>query len=125
MLGTKVSSFFSWWEEYEKSLIAIIILTLLITIMVCYSTYLDRIKYDILIEEHRYEYEEGMLQLTGYATNYYYTIINSEKLEKYIATYCDVWSVHNENGKIDTVNIKKESINKIELADAINKIWQN
>ena len=113
-------------------IISIIVLTLLITIIIYtnirYSIYLDCIKYDILIEEHRYEYEgidDSMIPLGGYSTNYYYTVINSDKLEKYTVRYSDIWTVHNEKGDIDTIIIKKESIDKFELEYTIKKYGKN
>jgi len=109
-------------------LTSIIVLVLLITIIVYINTnnsaYLDNIKYDVLIAEHRYEYEDvddSMIPEGGYSTNYYYIVINSDKLEKYTVRYSDIWDVHNERGDIDTISIKKETINKIELESAIKK----
>ena len=62
-----------------------------------------------------------MIPEGGYSTNYYYIVINSDKLEKYTVRYSDIWDVHNERGDIDTISIKKETINKIELESAIKK----
>ena len=109
-------------------LTSIIVLVLLIIIIAYINTnnsvYLDNIKYDVLIAEHRYEYEDvddSMIPEGGYSTNYYYIVINSDKLEKYTVRYSDIWDVHNERGDIDTISIKKETINKIELESAIKK----
>ena len=109
-------------------LTSIIVLVLLIVIIAYIntnnSTYLDNIKYDVLIAEHRYEYEDVddiMIPEGGYSSNYYYIVINSDKLEKYTVIYSDILDVHNERGEIDTISIKKETINKIELQSAIKK----
>lgn len=85
---------------------------------------IDDFKYDILVLEHRYEYEDvdpHLIPETGYSSSYYYTVINSEKLEKYIIIYTDVWNAHNERGEKDTVSIKKELIDKTELENAIKQ----
>lgn len=106
------------------TIILIILISVVAHYKLNYSNTLKNFKYDILIEEHRYEYE-GVepkdIPETGYATNYYYTVINSKKLEKYTVTYMDVWEVHNKKGDIDKVNIKIKSINKTELEQILNQ----
>lgn len=97
---------------------------LIIALIMFYNSSFNNITYDIIVEEHRYEYEgvnTADIPVTGYATNYYYVVVNSEKLEKYTITYVDVWEIHNKKGDIDTVRIKKESINDDDLKNLMKK----
>lgn len=89
---------------------------------------LNSLKYDILVERHRYQYEgvdPVMVPEGGYSTNYYYTFINSGKNEKYTITYTDVWEVHNERGDVDSIEIVTEKIGDDELQDYIDKYGKN
>ncbi len=91
---------------------------------------LSLIKYDVLIEKHRYEYEginnQAMIPAGGYSTNYFYTVINTEKKEKYTVTYQDIYDIHNKKGNIDTlkINIIKmtdKEIEKVKKTYKLNK----
>ena len=88
----------------------------------------DALKYDIIIEKHRYEYEgwnPAEIPETGYSTNYYYSVINSEKHEKYTIVYQDVWSIHNERGDYDTISVTTETVNDEDLDKYIEKYGKN
>ena len=91
---------------------------------------LSLIKYDVLIEKHRYEYEginnQAMIPAGGYSTNYFYTVINTEKKEKYTVTYQDIYDIQNKKGNIDTlkINIIKmtdKEIEKVKKTYKLNK----
>lgn len=88
----------------------------------------DKLQYDIIIEKHRYEYEgwnPAEIPETGYSTNYYYSVINSERHEKYTIVYQDVWSVHNERGDYDTISISTETVSDEDLDKYIEKYGKN
>ena len=115
-------------KNVKKIIIIAIILLVVIGIILAY---------DILVESNRREYEdtystnvqnseyEGMDPIYapagGYSTNYYYTLINSNKKEKYTIVYEDVWDVHNEKGDKDKVTITINKIDDNELQENINK----
>ena len=85
---------------------------------------IDSLEYDILVEEHLYEYEgvdPELVPAGGYSTNYNYTFINTAKKEKYLITYQDVWDVHNERGDKDIIIIKIEKIDGDEIKSAIKE----
>ena len=91
---------------------------------------LSLIKYDVLIEKHRYEYEginnQAMIPAGGYSTNYFYTVINTEKKEKYTVTYQDIYDIQNKKGNIDTLKIniikmKDKEIEKVKKTYKLNK----
>ena len=88
----------------------------------------DKLQYDIIIEKHRYEYEgwnPAEIPETGYSTNYYYSVINSERHEKYTIVYQDVWSVHNERGDYDTISVSTETVSDEDLDKYIEKYGKN
>lgn len=85
-------------------------------------------EYDVLIEEHRYQYEgvpDELVPVGGYSTTYYYTVINSEEKEKYVVAYQDVWGIHNERGDLDTVTVSVEELTDSEIENAINQYGKN
>ena len=77
------------------------------------------LKYNVVVEEHRFEYEgvEGEIPATGYSSNYFYTLVNTKKKEKYEITYQDVWDVHNEKGDKDKLSYKITKLSNIEVRD--------
>lgn len=76
-----------------------------------------KLKYDILIKEHYNNVaESGDNFETGAFLVTSYTVLNSEKREKYTLTYHDVLY----NG-VDYIRIKIEKISEEELQDAIKK----
>lgn len=85
-------------------------------------------EYDVLIEEHRHQYEgvpDVLVPAGGYSTTYYYTVINSEEKEKYVVAYQDVWDIHNERGDLDTVTVNVEELTDSEIENAINQYGKN
>ena len=86
----------------------------------------NTLEYDIIVEKHRYQYEGWEFPPSGgYSTSYFYTVINSEKKEKYILTYQDIWDIHNQRGDVDIVTIEIESISDSELNEAINNFGKS
>ncbi len=82
----------------------------------------ESLKYDIIVEKHRYQYEgvdPTQIPLGGYSDTYYYTLVNSELHEKYPITYEDVWDVHNERGDYDTISVETTKVSDEELNSLI------
>ena len=86
----------------------------------------NTLEYDIIVEKHRYQYEGWEFPPSGgYSTNYFYTVINSEKKEKYTLTYQNIWDIHNQRGDVDIVTIEIESISDSELNESINNFGKS
>lgn len=85
---------------------------------------LGKLEYDIIVEKESTR-TEGLntseISVGGYSNHYYYTLINSEKMEKYTISYEDIWQVHNDSGEKDNITINIEKINKDELQEYIDK----
>ena len=82
----------------------------------------ESLKYDIVIEKHRYQYEgvdPTQIPIGGYSNTYYYTVVNSELHEKYTIAYEDVWDVHNARGDYDTITIETTKVGDDELNSLI------
>ena len=82
----------------------------------------ESLKYDIIVEKHRYQYEgvdPSQIPIGGYSDIYYYTLVNSELHEKYTITYEDIWDVHNERGDYDTITVDTTKISDDELNSLI------
>ena len=82
----------------------------------------ESLKYDIIVEKHRYQYEgvePTQIPLGGYSDTYYYTVVNSELHEKYTIAYEDVWDVHNARGDYDTITIETTKVSDDELNSLI------
>ena len=114
-------------KKYLKIITIIIAITALVGGLVFFNwnrIQLECFEYDILIEEYRYEYEgvpSNMQPAGGYSSNYYYQVINSEKKEKYVVVYQDVWSAHNEKGDKDILSIGIMPVTNEEIEDYINQ----
>lgn len=107
-------------------LIILFIAALIIFFLSFNNLRFNTLEYDIIVEKHRYQYEGWEFPPSGgYSTSYFYTVINSEKKEKYILTYQDIWDIHNQRGDVDIVTIEIESISDSELKEAINKYEKN
>lgn len=107
-------------------LILIFIVALIIFFLSFNNLRFNTLKYDIIVEKHRYQYEGWEFPPSGgYSTNYFYTVINTEKKEKYILTYQNIWDIHNQRGDIDTITVEIESISDSELEEAVNKYEKN
>ena len=106
------------------AIILLVVIGIILAILNKNAISLNRLEYDILVESNRYQYE-GVDPMYvpdgGYSSNYYYTLINSVKKEKYTIAYQDVWDVHNEKGDKDKVTITINKIDDNELQENINK----
>ena len=119
-------------KKNKKAIIIIVILLVLVIVGVIIKN-INRIKlfnfeYDIIVEEHRSEYENANpmdLSAGGYSTKYYYTVINSKKKEKYTVIYEDVFKVHNEKGNVDEISIEITSLTDNEVKEAIDNYGLN
>ncbi len=102
----------------------IMILALLTGCEISNKSRLGKLEYDIVVEKGSTR-TEGLntseTPVGGYSTHYYYTLINSEKMEKYTISYEDIWQVHNDSGEKDNITINIEKINKDELQEYIDK----
>lgn len=102
----------------------IMILALLTGCEISNKSRLGKLEYDIVVEKGSTRTEglnTSKTPVGGYSTHYYYTLINSEKMEKYTISYEDIWQVHNDSGEKDNITINIEKINKDELQEYIDK----
>lgn len=117
----------------NKKVIIIIVILLILGMIGVIIKNINRIRlfnleYDIIVEEHRSQYENidpMYFSAGGYSTKYYYTVINSKKKEKYTVIYEDVFKVHNEKGNVDEISIEITSLTDNEVREAIDNYGLN
>ena len=112
--------------------ICVILLAILCIIMKLNNSGISYLEYDILVEDRSSRpqkglimtksgsIEEGDFEVTpkgGYANIYYYTVINSEKKEKYTIVYQYVYAERNK----DAVSIEITTVSEYEIQEAIKK----
>ena len=110
---------------YILGVIVILITSGIITYATIYKNNkneLSNLKYDILIEEHRYEHQNTPLDQipeSTYCSNYYYIVVNSKEMKQYTIIYQDINKNDNDKGDIDTITINTKDLSDEELKEIL------
>lgn len=112
--------------------VCVILLIILCVVLNLNKSEISYLEYDILVKDRSNRPQKGLIMTKsgtikeadfkvistgGYADIYYYTVINSEKKEKYTIVYQDVYAERNK----DTVSIEITSVSEYEIQEYTKK----